>query len=253
MKLTTKYNSGPRLLILIALIISSCKTENSAAINQVDEIITSIQETYAPDKRVALFDVQSEKKSTGYVLRGKTNLPEALDNLKNELEAQKINYTDSITLLPSADLDGKFYGVISNSVANIRSKPSHSAELVTQATLGMPLNVFQKERGWYLIQTPDKYLGWVDSGGLTLMEKNDFDSWQADKKLIYTHTYGKSYEDADETSQVVSDVVAGNIFSLMADKGAFYNVQYPDGRNAFISKTEAEPFEAWKSKLTFET
>lgn len=219
----------------------------------MDEIIGAIKETYAPDKRIALFDVQSEKKSSGYVLTGRTNLPEALNTLQKELESQKINFTDSIMLLPTNDLEGKIYGVISNSVANIRYKPSHSAELVTQATLGMPLNIYQKERNWYLIQTPDKYLGWVDSGGIALMNKNDFDAWQATEKLIYTNTYGKSYEGSDVASQVVSDVVAGNIFGLMEASDTFYKVKYPDGRKAFISKTEAEPFEDWKSNLTFST
>ncbi|MAU16301.1 MAG: glycoside hydrolase [Muricauda sp.] len=253
MKLASLHKYGFHSLLLFLLIFTACKTEESKETDQVDEIIGSIKETYAPDKRVALFDVQSEKKSSGYVLTGRTNLPEALNALQKELETQKINFTDSIMLLPTNNLEGKIYGVISNSVANIRYKPSHSAELVTQATLGLPLNIYQKERNWYLIQTPDKYLGWVDSGGIELMNKNDFDAWKAAEKLIYTNTYGKSYEGSDVTSQVVSDVVAGNIFGLIEASDTFYKVKYPDGRKAFISKTEAEPFEEWKSNLTFST
>ncbi|WP_108244542.1 C40 family peptidase [Muricauda brasiliensis] len=251
MKFTHSLKTGMLHLALTSLLFISCQQEKAEEANKVDSIINSVKETYAPDKRVALFDIQSEKNSSGYVIKGKTNLPEALSAFKKELDSQKIAYTDSIEVLPSKKLEGMIYGVINNSVANLRSKPAHSAELVTQGTLGMPLNVYQKERSWYLIQTPDKYLGWVDAGGIELMNKEDFDAWQATDKAIYTNTYGKSYTSADVGSEVVSDVVAGNIFSLIADSGNFYQIKYPDGREAYLPKEEANTFNEWKSGLAF--
>lgn len=249
MKFTHSLKTGMLYLALTSLLFISCQQEKAEEVNNVDSIINSVKETYAPDKRVALFDIQSEKNSAGYVIKGKTNLPEALDAFKKEMDSQKIAYTDSIEVLPSKKLEGMIYGVINNSVANLRSKPAHSAELVTQGTLGMPLNVYQKERSWYLIQTPDNYLGWVDSGGIELMNKEDFDAWHTSEKVIYTHTYGKSFLEADSSSEVVSDVVAGNIFSLIADSGNFYQIKYPDGREAYLPKGEANTFNEWKSGL----
>ncbi|MBA4744355.1 MAG: C40 family peptidase [Muricauda sp.] len=251
MKFPSFQNNRVYLFLLVVLIFSACKTEQSTEPNKVDQMISSVRETYAPDKRVALFDIQSKENVKGYTLTGKTNLPDALDALHQELESQQIAYSDSIEVLPASDLEGKIYGVIKLSVANLRSNPSHSAEMVTQGTMGMPINVYQKERNWYQIQTPDNYLGWVDSGGIEVMNKAEFDAWQASEKLIYTSTYGKSHSKADATSEVVSDVVAGNIFSLMADEDNFYQVKYPDGRNAFVSKSEALPYMDWKSTLPF--
>ena len=251
MKFPSLHNTRVYLFLLVALLFSACKTEQSTDPNKVDEIISSVRETYAPDKRVALFDIESRESASGYVVIGKTNMPEALDALGKELESQQISYTDSIEVLPSKSLDGKIYGIINNSVANLRSKPSHSAEMVTQGTLGMPINVYQKENSWYQIQTPDNYLGWVDSGGIELMTKEEFDAWQATAKIIYTNTYGKSYATANTSSEAVSDVVAGNIFSLIAESGNFYEVQYPDGREAYLPKEEATIFDEWKSKLAF--
>ncbi|MCR9228729.1 MAG: C40 family peptidase [Flavobacteriaceae bacterium] len=251
MKFPSFHNNRVCLFLLGVLIFSACKTEQSTEPNKVDEIISSVRETYAPDKRVALFDVESKKSSSSYIVKGKTNLPEALDAFKKELDSQKIKYTDSIEVLPSQKLEGMIYGVINNSVANLRSKSAHSAELVTQGTLGMPLNVYQKEGSWYLIQTPDNYLGWVDGGGIELMNKEDFDAWQTTDKVIYTNTYGKSYTEADASSDAVSDVVAGNIFSHIAENDKFYQVKYPDGREAYLLKEEADSFDEWKSKLAF--
>lgn len=233
------------------LALSSCKQEEPTEPNKVDEIITSIKETYAPDKRIAVFDIQSDESATGYVIKGKTNLPEALEAFKNELESGQIKYVDSIEMLPSENLEGKVHGVIVNSVANLRSNPSHSSELVTQATLGMPLNVYQKDGGWYQIQTPDNYLGWVDGGGLQLMDQTEFNTWKLSDKLLFTKIYGNAYAETNTSSQVVSDLVAGSVLNLISEKDAFYEVQYPDGRSGFVQKSEAMPFQDWKSALNF--
>lgn len=249
MKLTSPLKNGLFLFALITLIFVACKTENSTEPSKTDEIISSVREMYAPDKRVALFDIESKENASGYTLVGKTNMPDALNALRQKLDSLQISYTDSIRTLPAEDLEGKIYGAISLSVANIRSKPSHSAEMVTQATLGMPLKVYQKDRNWYLIQTPDKYLGWVDSGGVELMDKTLFEAWQSSEKMIYTKIYGHAYSNADESSEVVSDLVAGNILSLVADTGTFYEIKYPDGRMAFVKKSDASPYQDWKSSL----
>ncbi len=251
MKLPSFHKSSFIVFLLLPTLYTACKTDTKDEQNKIQEIISSVKEAYAPDTRVALFDIQSEGNSSGYILKGKTNLPEALDTFKKELDSQNIKYTDSIEVLPSERLEGKIYGVINNSVANLRSNPAHSAELVTQGTLGMPLNVYQKERSWYHIQTPDNYLGWVDAGGIELMTKEEFDKWKTTDKVIYTDTYGKSYTEADASSDAVSDVVAGNIFSLMDEDGDFYEVKYPDGRKAYLLKDEADSFDEWKSKLAF--
>ena len=249
MKFPSFRINGYYLFVLLILAFSACKTDKTTTSNKVDDIIADIKETYAPDKRVALFDIESKEVDEGYIVKGKSNLPEALSALQKELESQQITYTDSIEVLPAADLEGKNYGVITISVANLRSRPSHASEMVTQGTLGMPLNVYQKDGSWYQIQTPDHYLGWVDGGGIQLMHKAEFDAWQASEKIIYTKTYGNSFSNSDESSQVISDLVAGNILNLVSKEDSFYEVTYPDGRNGFVPKSEASLYSEWKSDL----
>ncbi|MFC4219791.1 C40 family peptidase [Flagellimonas marina] len=249
MKLPCILKNGLPFFALLAFVVLGCKTEKSTAPSKADQVISSVRSMYAPDKRVALFDVQSKENAGEYTLIGKTNMPEALSALRTMLDSLQISYTDSIQTLPADDLEGKIYGAIALSVANIRSNPAHSAEMVTQGTLGMPLKVYQKKGSWYQIQTPDKYLGWVDSGGVELMDKTQFDAWQNSEKLIYTKIYGNAYTRADESSQIVSDLVAGNILSLVADTRAFYEVNYPDGKKAFVKKSEASTYQDWKSSL----
>ena len=79
-------------------------------------------------------------------------------------------------MLPSKELDGKHNALVTISVANLRSNPKHSAELATQATLGTPVKVWKKEGGWFYIQTPDKYLAWVNSGEIFLMSDKELEN-----------------------------------------------------------------------------
>jgi len=239
------------LFLGVTTLFISCKdTPQKEEVSKVDPIINSVKEQYAPDKRVAMFDIETIKSNNGYVVKGSSNLPDAVADLKGKLKAENINFVDSIEILPSKKLEGKTQGIIAISAANLRGNPRHSAELVTQGTLGMPVNIFKKEGSWYLIQTPDKYIAWVDYGGVTPMDKEEFNTWKASDKIIFTATAGSSYAEANANSQVISDLVGGNILSLLDEKNDFYEVKYPDGRVAYLKKNEAKPYKEWINSLT---
>ncbi|MDX1753590.1 MAG: C40 family peptidase [Salinimicrobium sediminis] len=239
-------------LLLMAFLVSCNDEEKEAStseVNEADKAIAEVKDEFAPDSRVALFDVKANEEGEVYVLKGESNMPEAVSSLKQKLEAQKIAFTDSIALLPSAELEGKTEGVVKISVANLRSNPTHSAELVTQATMGMPVKVYKKDGGWYYIQTPEGYLAWVDYGGITPMTPEELQEWKSTEKLIYLHTAGSSYEQASEDSQVISDLVAGNVLELVGQRGGFYEVKYPNDKTAFVKKEEAQPYKEWLASL----
>ncbi|SFN57067.1 C40 family peptidase [Salegentibacter flavus] len=249
MKLLRKFY----LPLVLGIVLSATSCEDKTVKeekNPTDEYIAEVKREYAPDGRVALFDVKSEKQGDSYVLKGESNETEAVESLKQKLEAENIKFKDSIRLLPDAEeLENKTRGVVKISVANIRDEPKHSAQLVTQATLGMPLKVFKKKGGWYYVQTPEGYLGWVDYGGIQNMEEEELRSWKKTDKLIYLETAGFSYEEPDSDSQRVSDLVSGDILELVERQGKFYEVRYPSGKKAFVETAYAQPYLEWLENL----
>ena len=208
--------------------------------------IDEIRKQYAPDGRVALFRVEADANGT---LRGKTNLPEARQALLKKLDAARVAYTDSIQLLPAEALGEQIYGVVTISVANLRSQPRHAAELATQALLGMTLKVLDKDGGWYLVQTPDHYISWLDWGGFQRLTEAEFAVWQNREKIMVLAPYTFSYEQPDAASQLVSDLVAGNQLALLATGEDFFHVQYPDGRTAYVARQDARPYQEWLASL----
>lgn len=231
------------------LFLTGCKEDPNKAEDPVQTTLKNVKKEYAPDKRVALFDVTAEQKDEALVLKGESNLPEAIAALKERLVADSILFIDSIQQLPADDLGKKIKGIINISVANLRSNPGHSSELATQATLGTIVNVFKKKDNWYYVQTPDKYLAWVDEGGIELVEDQIAENWSQDEKIIYTQTYGHAYADPYIDSLVVSDLTAGNLLTIVKDVFNNYSVRFPDGRNAYVRKSESEVYTDWLQSL----
>jgi len=217
---------------------------------QIQSLIEEVKTESAPDKRTAIFDVtvelnyQSTEKN--YLLKGETNLPEAKEKLIQKLS--EYNFTDNIELLPEAELEDRIYGIINLSVANLRTKPDHQAEMATQALLGTPVKVLKKERGWYLVQTPDEYISWVDGTGIYTVSEDSLADWNSSKKIIYTNDFGFSYSLPDINSERISDLVIGNLLKYDSDENGFCGVIYPDGKKAFIKKDECRFFDEWISE-----
>ena len=239
------------LLLIATISVIGCaeKTDSPEKEDRIDGIVSEIKEDFAPDKRVALFDVEYKKNADQYILKGETDMPEAKKQFLAKLDSAKMSYSDQIKVLPDSSVENTSKGVISISVANLRGEGKHSAELVTQATLGMPVKVLKKEGSWYLIQTPDDYLAWVDYGGVEPMDEEQFKSWEDSEKIIFKDAYGQSYTESSKDSRPVSDLVAGSVLELIGEKAGFYAVKYPDGREAYVSKDQAAKYSDWLSQL----
>jgi gamma-D-glutamyl-L-lysine dipeptidyl-peptidase len=206
------------------------------------QFINDVAAIYAPDKRTVLFDVQLKDN----MLKGETTSADAKATLLGKLSAQGFNFIDSITVLPSIALKGKEHAVVTVSVANLRTQPSHKAELASQATMGTPLKVYKKEKGWYLVQTPDNYIAWLDGGTMSQMDSVAFVQWKRQQKLIYTQPYGFAYESANSDT-TVCDLVFGDVMVLTAPGVDYNEVLLPGGRKAFVQSKHCLLYDEWRS------
>jgi cell wall-associated NlpC family hydrolase len=241
-----------KIVLLIALFViikSELKAglADSTIMNKINETATQVQKKYAPDKRTEYFQVKLIN-SSPLAYSVETSRPEAIAEFKALLAASKIPVQLDGSVLPSKDLGDKIYGVANLSVANNRYMPSHSAEMATQTLLGTPLRLLKKERGYYFVRTPDNYLSYSETAGITAMNKAEFEAWQSSDKLVYTDTYGHAFSEASEESARVSDLVSGNILQILGQSNGFFKVSFPDKRVAYIPVTKAQSYAAWEKK-----
>lgn len=208
---------------------------------EVNDLIGSIRQRFAPDKRVALWDVSYEQGA----LVGETSLPEAFSALLDSLDVRQIAVNSQVNVLPDANLGDRTSALVTISVANIRSQPKHSAELATQALMGTPLKVLKQEGTWYLVQTPEGYISWVDAAGITLVNEAEMNTWNNAEKLIYTKMIGTVYAEKTQAAEPISDLTAGNLVVQLDDQGDYSLVRLPDGRQGFVKNEEMLPYVAW--------
>ena len=204
---------------------------------------------YAPDGRVALFRTDYTFDGKRVMLRGETTSPSAKAELMAALARGGYEVMDCLKVLPDEEaLGGKTYGIINLSVASLRVRPDYSSEMMTQALLGMPVRVLERD-GWYRIQTPDGYIAWTHRVSVLPVTREELTAWNRAEKVVVTSHYAFVYSRPDRRSQTVSDVVAGNRLKLEGTKGAFYRVSYPDGRQGYVEKSVAQPEKEWRKGL----
>jgi hypothetical protein len=234
-------------LLLLLQIESSGASIDSIVLARTTEIVNMVTRQFAPDKRTVLFKTTIQSTSP-LILDVETTDDRAVQELKSLLARENLNAIINEQLLPSKDMGDKIYGIVNLSVCNDRSTGNHPAEMVSQSLLGTPVEILKKEKGFYLIRTPDHYISWTDNLAIQSMTKDEFTQWQSANKVVYTHEYGHSYQKPSTKLLPVSDLVEGNVLEVIGKEKKFFKVIYPDKRIAYILKKEVILYNKWISR-----
>lgn len=221
------------------MITAACQKES---VNYYKNEIDSIGIVWVPDLREGIFEAELITDGTDLILKGETDVAEAKNAVTGLLKQEGVDFIDSLQVLPDVSVITEPWGLVNVSVCNIRFFSSYDAEMVTQALMGTPVKILKKDGGWFLIQTPDKYLGWVDIDAIETKSLEEYAGWKSSSRLFYTAKTGDIFSDASEL-KVVSDIVAGCIVEMTGIQKNGYEVKLPDGRNGFIPRGKTIPFD----------
>lgn len=135
------------------------------------------------------------------------------------------------------------------SVAHMRAQPAHASEMVSQVLMGMPLRVVPAEKsGWFKVETPEGYSGYVIGNSLRLMDSARMARWRrADRVVITSLNEIKAYADTAART-VVTDLVPGNIVECQSRSGRWMAVVLPDGRKGWVEARQVTPISRWASQ-----
>jgi gamma-D-glutamyl-L-lysine dipeptidyl-peptidase len=227
------------IIILTGLFAIGCRTSTDEKMTESLRIdLDALKAKHAPDTRTKAWLVEIEETKDTIRLTADIESEDAKNELNKLLAEKYPRIVHKINLLPENEPERLVHAIINNSVASIRGEPKHKAEMVSQAFLGTPVRVLKKKAGWYLAQTPNKYLGWINADDLVFFEEEKLNVFKQQEKVIYNRQSGSSHINPDTESQVVSDLVIGCILTKVGKKGNFIHVAYPDGRTAYVHKDE---------------
>ncbi|MCE4565835.1 C40 family peptidase [Maribellus sp. CM-23] len=233
---------------IAALVLSVWACNTATNEQEFDTLLSDVSARFAPDKRVAVLNFKIEKTKQGtVVLKGETNLKEAHAFLLDTLGKAQIQVVDSIRILPGEQLEEQVWGLITLSVIPMRKTPDYAAEMVSQTLMGTPIKLLDKEGGWYRIQTPDQYIGWVYGSGIVSLSQSELNNWKASNRYIFTQISGSVLEAPKAGAAPVSDLVLGCIFEGGQQTNGFIEVKFPDGREGFVPSADCALFSEWEA------
>jgi len=237
------------IALIVLFVISACNPKlTDSKKTGLSTLLDSLKSVYAPDKRVALWNMTFDEAADKIRLSGEVDKKDTYNAIIDVVGNKYPDVEIKLILLPEEGYGQIVNGLINNSVANLRSNPRHSAEIATQALLGTPIRILKREGDWYLVQTPNKYLAWVDAPAVSRINKEELKIYKEAKKVVYNKQYGFSYTEPNVKSQVASDLVIGCILPVIDYKRKFYKVEYPDGRLAWVIKKDCIDFKALLNK-----
>jgi hypothetical protein len=211
--------------------------------------VKELQKKYAPDKRVAVFDIRTYEQGKDLVVAGDVEQQEAKQELLTVLRGLYPQVIDSVSVLPDEKLGAKRWGIITVSVANMRSDPGEDAELGSQVLMGSIVRILKKKGGWVYIQSPDKYIGWADPDQMIRVTEEEANSWNSAQKVFVTAFSGNVHTKPSESSFPVCDLTGGAVLKKIGTTGEWVNVALADGRSGYVKRTAVMEKELWGTKL----
>ncbi|MCK5033982.1 MAG: C40 family peptidase [Calditrichia bacterium] len=225
------------ILFLALSIFTSCSMEKEVP-RKFTDAVEEIRLKYAPDKRIALFNVEYNYENNILLINSETNNHDAVEDLRSAAEnlLEKDSYDLQVSKLPSAELGDSTYAIVNISVAHLRRAPKHSAELIDQSIMGTELKILKKNGGWFLVQTPYDYLGWTGSSSFVRCTKDVSNQWNNSKKVQIKSNYAQVMSDKKSSAYSLCDAVYGSELKYEKTSGSWFQVSLPDGKVGFIEK-----------------
>jgi len=227
-------------LLLLAGLFYGCNINAQSVLPQaVADAVKVVEKNLKPDHQSQFFKVTPLSADSVLVETTSRDAAQRFDSLLP-------NTPKKIKILPESFSDNKNFGIVTLSVTNHRAEPAQAGEMLTQALMGTTVRILkQTKNGYYLVQTPDNYIAYVETPGIVRVTEAEKNSWETTEKLVFTALYGTVYSEKKETSLPVSDVVAGDQLKLIGKKGKFFQVQYPNGKTGYVRKKDAQKYSDW--------
>jgi len=211
----------------------------------IDEL-QAMQKQWVPDKRVAILTVElKDTLQVPIILSGETDLPEAKKQIIQFLSDKKVTFIDSLRLLPEAVLGEKAWGLTTLSVSNLRTQPKDASELASQVVMGTPLKILESIDKWYRVQTPEHYIGWMDTSGLKSCTEKELNSWKKSNRFVFNGISYIAYNKPHKKGEVVTDLVLGDLFEVVSKKKRELKIKTPDGRTGYVRRRDCISFDEW--------
>jgi cell wall-associated NlpC family hydrolase len=118
--------------------------------------------------------------------------------------------------------------------------------MTNQLLMGTPVKLLQQKANWFQIQSPDGYVGWLETQELVRLTAAEQQAWFDGPQIIVTAFHDFLWEQPDPKSLPVSDVVMGVMLKRVSSSGGWIKVELPGGRTGHLQRQSAAEYDSWK-------
>ena len=206
------------------------------------ELLDKLKARHAPDKRTAIWDVKATTRHGVTTLQGKVGTQQMLDAINAALRGYKVK--NHLTVVENSLPHDKRWALVKLSIATLRTQGKHAAEVATQALMGMPVKVLERDDDWCRVQTPDNYISYVPQSSLTYKTSQQMQAWRGARRMVVT-VYGSRLVTQPDGDDTVTDLVLGDILEYRGEQGRWQCLATPDGREGYILASEVQSLDQW--------
>jgi hypothetical protein len=114
--------------------------------------------------------------------------------------------------------------------------------------MGTPLKVLDHDDGWFRVQSPDEYLGWIEGNGLVRLNQQELDRWKQSNRYVFAAVKGNAWQSPSRKAPEMNDLVLGDLFEVEAEQKNFLKIKLPDGRIGFARKSDCLKWDEWLNR-----
>ena len=141
-------------------------------------------------------------------------------------------------------------GVVLDSVANLFSRPSLTADLVTQAVLGSGLTIKESRVSWYYVELLDRYHGWIEARNVRVYAEGQAAYASSGRIAQVTSLIAFLYHQPAVSLRLPAlQATLGCRLEMIEDAGDWIRVALPAGPSRWLKRGDVEIAEAGASRV----
>src|SRR5579884_763089 len=125
--------------------------------------------------------------------------------------------------------------VVTDPVANMYSRPTRDADVVSQAIYSTNVEILEQDKDWARIRTPDAYTGWIPSSSALSRRPYAVSGRVAEVSSLFASLYRET--DITKHQPVITLPFEARLEVSAGPTGAddrWLEVKLPDGREAWV-------------------
>lgn len=148
--------------------------------DETTALVEAVREEFAPDPRIAVFEVSLEVDGDAVALVGVTSEASAADELRLRIAGLTgwREVRDEVQRLPDTGPEEMVHALVTSAVAPMLSGPAVRETQISQTVLGNRLVVLRRVGRWLQCRAYDGYIGWIHAGYLALQHEHEVRSWE---------------------------------------------------------------------------